>query len=199
MLRKLKNTMMGGIFAAMLAGCGNTQPVADVPLLSFEQYRPIMLNVAAIEIVDRFRPINPTGGAKHVELMMKQPPHTAVQELIKKQLVPAGASGLLRVIIDDASVLGEKLPVTEGMAGLLQNEPAERYRANVALRFERANEDAPDIVTGTANVAADRTTTLMKDASPADRDRAFYRLNEQLMQDISHGLQTVVKNAFGLN
>jgi hypothetical protein len=198
MIRKLKNLLICFALTALLGACGEPSLQAEVPLLSFEQYKPVMLNVAAIEIVDKFRPIDPTGGAKHVELLMKQPPHRAVQELIRKQLVPAGPSGLLRVIIDDASVLGEKLPVTEGMAGLFQNEPAERYHATVALRFERAAEDAPDLVTASANVAADRTTTVMKDASPADRDMAFYRLNEQLMADVSQGLQTVVRSSFGL-
>ena len=130
---------------------------------------------------------------------MKQPPESAVQELLKKQLVAAGPSGLLRIIIDDASVTGEKLKVTEGMTGMFTNEPAERYHARIALRFESASDDAPDITRAHAEVSADRTKTVMKDASPAERDTAFYRLDEELMDDVSHGLQTVVKSTFGLN
>lgn len=196
MIHHWKKLFFTAICASFLSACLDAPPQAEVPLLDFSKYKPIMLNVAKIEIVNEFRA---GGEGKHVELLMKQPPETAVQELLKQQLVAAGPSGLLRVIIDDASVVGEKLPVTEGMKGMFTNEPAERYRARIALRFERADESAPDITKAHAEVSADRTKTVMKDASPAERDRVFYKLDEELMDDVSHGLQTVVRSTFGLH
>ncbi len=41
--------------------------------------------------------------------------------------------------------------------------------------------------------------TVMKDASPADRDMAFFQLDEELMADVSNELQTQIKSYFGLN
>jgi hypothetical protein len=196
MMRHWKKAVFTATCAAFLSACMDAPPQKEAPLMSFDQYKPIMLNVAKIEIIDKFKA---EGDGKHVELLMKQPPESAVQELLKKQLVAAGPSGLLRVIIDDASVVGEKLPVTEGMKGMFTNEPAERYRARIALRFESASDEAPDITKAHAEVSADRTKTVMKDASPAERDMAFYKLDEELMDDVSHGLQTVVRSTFGLN
>lgn len=196
MMQHWKKLVFTTACAALLSACMDAPPQKEAPRMTFDQYKPIMLNVAKIEIIDKF---HTDGDGKHVELLMKQPPETAVQELLKKQLVAAGPSGLLRIIIDDASVTGEKLQVTEGMTGMFTNEPSERYRARIALRFESASDDAPDITKAHAEVSADRTKTVMKDASPAERDTAFYRLDEELMDDVSHGLQTVVKGTFGLN
>ena len=198
MMHKWNSFLLCAGIAALLAGCTDAPPVVQVPLLSFDQYKPILLNVARIDVIDKFRVADAPSSLKHVELLMKQPPEQALQELVKKQLVAAGPSRVMRVIIEDASVTGEKLPVTEGFAGLFQNEPSERYHATIALRFEIAENDAPDIVIGNARVTADRTQTVMKDASPAQRDMAFFHLDEQLMADVSHGLQTVVRSSFGL-
>lgn len=194
-MKKLRSFALCAVFSLMMSGCTDAPPPRDVPRLTFDQVKPIMVDVAKIEIIDRFH----AGNGQHVELMMKQPPEVAVQDLLKKQLVAGGPHGVMRVYIDDASVVGEKLEVTKGMMGMFTNEPAERYHATVELRFEVAGEDAPDIVTRHANVHADRTKTVMKDASPADRDMAFFQLDDELMQDVSNELQTQVRSTFGLN
>lgn len=195
-MKKLTSLALCGAFSLLLSACTDAPPTTQVPRLSFDQYKPIMLNVAKIEIVDKF---HAGSDAKHVELMMKQPPEVAVQDLLKKVLVAGGPSGVMRVIIDDASVVGEKLQVTNGMMGIFTDEPAERYHATVELRFELVESDAPDIVKQHANVHADRTKTVMKDSSPADRDMAFFSLDDELMGDVSHELQTQIRTTFGLN
>lgn len=194
-MNKLKSFALCAAFAALLTACTDSPPETQVPRLTFDQYKPIMLNVAKLEIVDKFH----ADGPNHVELLMKQPPEEAVQELLKKQLVAGGPSKVMRVIIDDASVTGEKLKVTNGMVGMFTSEPGERYHATVDLRFEVAEADAPDIVTHRANVHAERSVEVMKDASPAERDMAFFHLDEQLMADVSNELQTQIRTIFGLN
>ena len=194
-MKKLMPLAVCAAFSLLLSACTDAPPETQVPRLTFDQVKPIMVNVAKIEIVDRFH----AGTGQHVELMMKQPPEVAVQDLLKKQLVAAGPHGVMRVYIDDASVVGEKLPVTNGMVGMFTHEPGERYHATIDLRFEVGSDDAPDIVTRHANVHADRTKTVMKDASPAERDMAFFQLDDELMTDVSNELLTQVRSTFGLN
>jgi hypothetical protein len=185
--------------ALLLASCQDAPPTTQVPLLGFDQYKPILINAAKIDIVDRYSVPAATGNLQHVELMFKQPPEQAVQLLLKHQLVAGGPSRTLKVYIDDASVTGEKLETTQGLAGMFDNEPAERYHGTIALHFEMVNNDAPDIVVARAAVSADRVKTVMKDASPAQRDQVFYALDDEMLQEINHGLETTVKPAFGLN
>lgn len=195
-MKNLKAIALCAAAAMLLASCTDSPPQSQVPHLSFDQIKPIPLNVSKIDIIDRYHAGN---GPNHVELLMKQPPEQAVQELLKKELVAAGPSKVMRVYIDDAAVTGEKLQVTNGMVGMFTKEPGERYHAVIDLKFEVADLDAPDIVTHHANVHADRTKEVMKDASLAERDMAFFHLDEALMNDVDNELQTQIKSIFGLN
>ncbi len=195
-MRNLKSLALCVAAAMLLAACTDAPPQSQVPRLTFDQIKPIPLNVSKIEIIDRFRGGN---APNHVELLMKQPPEQAVQELLKKELVAAGPSKIMRIYIDDASVTGEKLSVTKGVTGMFTSEPGERYHAVIDIKFEVAELDAPDIVTHHANVHADRTKEVMKDATLAERDMAFFHLDEALMEDVDNELQTQIKTIFGLN
>lgn len=104
---------------------------------------------------------------------------------------------MLRVVIEDASVIEKSLKTTPGVEGFFKKEPAVTYDARMVLRFEMVDEAAPDVILGHARVEASRSRTLLEGLSPADRDRAFFALTEDLMTDVSRGMQTTVRNTFG--
>lgn len=182
------------IFALALGACASAPPTTALPQLTFEQMQPISLNVARVEIIDAYRvPVS----QDHVEHLLPVSPAETARKLVEKTLVPAGAGNVLRVIIDDASARVQKLPVRDDFWGNFTREPSEKYHAHVALRFELADERAPDIVLGHASVIADRTKTVLEHVSPADRDRAYFALAEDLAGDIYNGLSTTVRDTFG--
>lgn len=178
-----------------LAACTSAPPMTLVqPDLTFAQLQQIPLAVAKIEVFDNYTA--PAGGG-HIEQEFSTPPIVAARHLVKGKLVAAGDRQILRVFIDDASVRSQKLAVGSGFADLFTHEPAERLVARMAMRFELVNEDAPDIVVGHANVSSDRTSTILENASLAERDTVYTVLTESLMRDLYEGFSTTVRGNFG--
>ncbi|MCE9508195.1 MAG: hypothetical protein K8R48_07805 [Alphaproteobacteria bacterium] len=178
----------------LLSGCAGSPSATSQPEMTFADLQPFELKVAKIEVRDDYKP---PMKAPNVEHSFPVPPYISAENLLKKQLVAAGGGNVLRVIIKEASVVREELPVTGGFWGAFKHEPAERLKAQLIVGFELAGQQAPDIVTGTAEVTAKRSKTLMEDASAADRDSAYFALTEELMHDLNKGLVEVVAKSFG--
>lgn len=184
------------VLAAFLAACSTVSPPEGVvPDLTFEQMPAVPLHVGKIEIIEAY---HTSDTPPHVEHLFKTPPLVAARRLAERQLQAAGGDDtILRVIIEDASIVAANLPVTEGVRGLFVQEVAQRYDARVAIRFELVRPDAPDIVIGHAEVTATRSKPILEGISPAERDRAFFELSESLANDVSAGFQTTVRDTFG--
>lgn len=160
-------------------------PTTTVPDLTFENVKPISLDVSSIDITQSYQP---SMAPPYVEHLFKTNPTEAVRALINKRVIAAGGDSLLKVVIEDASVMNEKFQIKQGFWHMFSNEPAERFKARVALRFELSRASAPDIVVAYSDIAADRSKSLFADSSPADRETAFFLMIEELMLDISRSL-----------
>lgn len=179
----------------LLSACADAPPEATVmPDLTFEQVQKVSLAVAKIEVYDDYEA---PAGKPHAEHMLKAQLDDTAKKLIEKQLVADGMEGVLRVIIEDASVIEEKLPVAKGVIGAFNFEPEFRYTSRVVLRFEKVSEQAPDIIIASARVTANRASTTIEDISLAERDRMFLSMTENIMKDLSEGMQTIVATTFG--
>jgi hypothetical protein len=178
----------------LLTACVDTPPGPALPDLDFARVAPVALDVEKIEVTDAYaQPMKPP----NVEHLFRVPPDVAVKRLLEKALVASGASHTLRVTIDNAAVLDQELPVTEGVMGTFRREPSDIYKATVSLRFELVDPAAPDIVIGHAEIVARRNVTLLRGDSPAERDRAAFNLTKALMDDVAEGLKTTVRETFG--
>lgn len=178
-----------------LAACTSAPPMTLAqPDLTFEQLSPVSLAVAKIEVYDQYK--SPMTG-RNVEHEFSTPPAAAARRLIESKLAASGTRQILRVYIDDASVVRDNLPVAKDFWSEFSREPSEKLLARVALRFELVNEEAPDIVVGRASVVSDRTRSLLENTSLADRDRAYLNLTEELMSDLYSGFRSVVRDTFG--
>ncbi len=177
-----------------LAACVEGPPASAPPEMTFANLQPLQINAAKIEVVDNYKPPLQDPNIEHT---FQTPPYVAAVKLLKKQLVAAGNENVLRAVIEDASVIRQELPITKGLAGAFMQEPAERLKAKLLVRFELVSANAPDIVIGHAEVIARREKTLNEGISPADRDRAYFGLTEDLMDDVNDGLRSIVKNTFG--
>jgi hypothetical protein len=186
--------LLGLLAIAGLSGCEEGPPVSTPPEMTFDNLQPLQINAEKIEVVDNYKPPLQDPNVEHT---FRTPPYTAAEKLLKKQLVPAGNENTLRAIVEDASVVREELPITRGIAGAFMQEPAEKLKAKVLVRFELVDPKAPDIVIGHAEVIARREKSLMEGISVADRDRAYFALTEDLMDDVNDGLRSIVKNTFG--
>ncbi len=178
----------------LLSACAEMAPSIRSPHMSFENLQKVEVDVARIEVRNDYQPPmqNP-----NVEHLFSTPPYIAAESLAKRQIIAVGNDNVLRVIIADASVVREDLPVEEGFWGMMAHEPAEKLQARLLLRFELVNEMAPDIILGSAEVVSNRTKTLMEGTSLAARERATFSLTEDLMKDLNDAMLTVVRDTFG--
>ncbi|MDF3025522.1 MAG: Acyl-CoA synthetase (AMP-forming)/AMP-acid ligase, partial [Alphaproteobacteria bacterium] len=181
---------------SLLAGCQNAPPDTQTPQLVFDTLPQISMNVARIEIVDGYQP---PMKAPNVDHLFKQPPREVARRVLEKQLVANGSNHTLRVIIEDASVIKKDLPVSQGFTGFFSNEESEEYISRVSLKFQLIADDTADRVVADAFVLSERTQTLLEDSSPAERDMAFFTLDENIMQDLRKGIEGSVKRTFGWN
>lgn len=178
----------------LLAGCFSSAVRDEWPPLSYESAVPVTVVAARVEVVDAYRP---PLGAPNVEHLFKVTPAQAAQELARAQVVPGGQSHLLRVIVEDASVRRESVPKESRVLSLLSSESDEKFDARVALRFELADDLAPDIVLGRASVIATRERTLKGSATLAERERAYHGIVQALVDDLAQGIETTVGGTFG--
>ena len=184
------------VAVSLLAGCQNAPPDTQTPQLVFDTLPQISMNVARIEIVDGYQP---PMKAPNVDHLFKQPPRDVARRVLEKQLVANGSNHTLRVIIEDASVIKKDLPVSQGFTGFFSNEESEEYISRVSLKFQLIADDTADRVVADAFVLSERTQTLLEDSSPAERDMAFFTLDENIMQDLRKGIEGSVKRTFGWN
>jgi hypothetical protein len=184
------------VAVSLLASCQNAPPDSQTPQLVFDTLPQISMNVARIEIVDGYQP---PMKAPNVDHLFKQPPRDVARRVLEKQLVANGSNHTLRVIIEDASVIKKDLPVSQGFTGFFSNEESEEYNSRVSLKFQLIADDTADRVVADAFVLSERTQTLLEDSSPAERDMAFFTLDENIMQDLRKGIEGSVKRTFGWN
>lgn len=193
--KKLKYYALCAVSALALTACVNGVPGEVKPVdLTFPQFAPVQVNVAKVEVYDNF---NPSAAAGHIEHEFPTAPDQAAKALLESKLQAGGSGQILRAYIDDASVISEKQPLSDGLASTFTRETSEIYRAHMAVRFELADTAAPDIVIGRANVTSDRTTSILENTSLADRDRAAVNLTNTLMGDVYAGLKGTVNDTFG--
>lgn len=182
------------LFALLLTACVEGPPAGTPMDLTFDNMKPLEINAARIEVVDKYVPPMRDPNIEH---KFRPTPYAAARKLIEKQLQPVGMENTLRAVIEDASVVREELPTQTGVMDYFHQEPSEKLKAKILVRFELVNPAAPDIVLGHAEVIARRDKTLMESISPAERDRATYGLTSDLMDDLNDGLRSIVLNTFG--
>src|SRR5690606_35715848 len=95
----------------LLPACATPLPAGVVPDLTFENVQPVVLGVSAVEGVGAYDPpLDPP----HIGHRFRNPPYKAASTLLERQLVAGGGRNVLRAVIEDASIVSEDLPVTQG-------------------------------------------------------------------------------------
>jgi len=164
------------------------------PDITFQNYKPIVIDVKKIEVINNY---NSPMKEPNVEYLFHNKIDLSAKQLIKRRLVAHGGDNILKVIIDDASVIREYLPIDISFLGKFKREPYERLKAKIILHFKLVNSLFPDAIIAKYEVIATRNKTLLEGISLSDRDKAYFQLTEDLMVDLNKGLQKVIRKAFG--
>jgi hypothetical protein len=174
-----------------LSGCEAPGRV-QLPDLTFQHERPILLAVGTIEFVDRYVP---PYAAPNVEHLFPIAPAKAVRNWVKARLSATGASGRARVVLREASVVTKSLPTRGGIAGLFYTEPEQRYDAVVEATIEILDERGEK--RAFVSTRAERSRSLSEGTTLNERERAWFEITEALMRDFDAEMERAIRRHLG--
>ena len=162
----------------LLSACPSA-PSRVFPEITFADSPRIGLDVARIEIVQRYQP---TLSDPYVDHLFPREPASVIRRWAEDRLVARGTSGTATLVIVNAAVTEEALARDPGFRGLVTIEQSERYEAEFAVRLEI---DQPATrSTGQTNALARRSITTPENLSLADREQVWFELTENTIRDL---------------
>lgn len=177
---------------ALLAGAACEMKMADESYapIEFTEMAPLPVNVARIEVIERFKP---PLSAPHIEHLVPVPPSHALRNWARDRMVARGRGGVARFIIVDASVIQEPLKTTEGLKGLITTDQAARYSVTLKARVEMENATGQ----GFAEAAATRSRTVPEDTSLAEREKILHAMIGATSKDLDKELERNIRAHLG--
>ncbi len=175
-----------------LGACEVPPPQQALPQLTFAHLQPYRFDVGTVEIVDQYQAPMRDPNVEHV---MPLPPAAAVKRWAQDRLQPMGTTGAVRVIIRDASVVEVPLKTDTGLAGLFKQQQAERYDANLELALQVLDERK--LAQAEITARSQRSRTMPEGVTLNERDRIWFGMVEDMMQDLNAQLDRLIPQYFG--
>ncbi|MBT3370613.1 MAG: hypothetical protein HOA08_12135 [Rhodospirillaceae bacterium] len=169
----------------LLAACESPLPEVSYPELRFNHLPLIELNVARIDIVEKYHsPLQ----RPHVEHEIPLAPAKAMRNWANDRLRAVGSSGRATFIIVEASVKAAPLAKKKGLKAAFTLDQAARYDARLEARLEV--ETAAGLGKGFATATAARHRTMPEAVSINARDDALYNFVEGAAMDFNRVMTT---------
>lgn len=172
----------------LLAGCATEVQKSGFPQISFAHLQPISLNVARIEMENRY--FSPAT-RPNVEHEFPVSPAALASNWGRDRLRAVGASGVARVIVRRASVVEVPLKRTTGVTGAFTRDQSERYEAVIDMMVEL--RDATGNVRVTVESTAKRSRSVSENISLNDREKIWFEMTESMMADLNTALENQVR------
>ena len=181
----------------VLNACTAT-PVKDIaalplPQLTFEQLKPIPVNVAKINITSQTM-----RGAKAWDIAntMTTPPDTAMRRYLDNRFKVNGRHGVLDIHLAKATVVQESAPNENRLLSYIPLANNEDYTLEIVLDLKSSYlSGQPDSATQTRFI---RRVRMPLNVTLAYRDAKLQRTLEELIRDIDEGLSLTLSNQFNL-
>ncbi len=184
MIRKFLVLLL--LLAGGLSAC-NTPPTREpFAKLTFGHLPPYRLAVARVDVVDGYRP---PLAPPNVEQMFPASPAGTAAQWGHDRLQAAGgtARAVYTVLRGDAIETHLAGDEGSGLFGDFTIPQSERYDLNIAVRLQII--DPSGRVTATVNANATRSRTVAADATLNDRERVWFDMTEQAMNDLNASLE----------
>ena len=169
-----------------LAACDTPPTREPFPKLTYGHLPPYRLAVAHVEVVDEYRsPLAPP----NVEQNFPVSPAATAEQWGHDRLQAAGGNRravytVLRADAVETHLAGDQ---GSGLFGDFTIPQSERYDLNIAVRLQII--DATGRVNATVNATATRSRTVAADATLNDRERVWFDMTEQAMNDLNVSLE----------
>lgn len=182
------------LFAALLlaAGCETEVPRPGFPELAYSHLPPIRLDVARIEVVQRYRP---PARKPNVEHLFPVVPAMAAERWARDRLKAAGSAGVARVTVVYAGVVEVPLKRTGGLAGMFTTEQSERYDGAIEVSIDVL--DGAGRTMASVSSRAERRRTVPEDITLLGREKVWFELTEAMMNDLNISLERQIREHLG--
>ena len=185
MARRPAPWLLAAALAALLSGCGGSEPPPEkYPAFSWTHLPPIKLDVDKIVVAGAY---TPSVVSPHVETLAPRSLLASAEDWARQRLEADGDEGTARFIVTDASIVEERLPPQESLASGASGERDRRYVGHIAVRLE-IRDDTGTVVAETA-AEGTRTRTLPQDVKDSDVDEAWYLIVQGTMLDLNAELE----------
>jgi hypothetical protein len=172
----------------LLTGCATEVQKPGFSQISFAHLQPISLNVARIEVENRY--VSPAT-RPNVEHEFPASPAAVASNWGRDRLRAVGQSGVARVVVRRASVVEVPLKRTTGVTGAFTRDQSERYDAIIDMMVEL--RDADGNVRVTAESTAKRSRSVSENVSLIEREKIWFEMTETMMSDLNTALENQVR------
>lgn len=172
----------------LLTGCATEVQKPGFSQISFAHLQPISLNVARIEVENRYVS---TATRPNVEHEFPVSPAAVASNWGRDRLRAVGQSGVARVVVRRASVVEVPLKRTTGVTGAFTRDQSERYDAIIDMMVELRDTDGN--VRVTAESTAKRSRSVSENVSLIEREKIWFEMTETMMSDLNTALENQVR------
>ncbi len=175
--------------ALAITGCASKTASRPTPHFEFDQQAPIMLDATEILFQNHYVPAQDINS---VELDFPKTLSQSIGHWVNSRLVAKGdMGGTVTVTINEASVTKNDLPTTKGVEGWFTIDQSEKYTAKIAVTIEAVGIPAGN---QSGQINAQRSVTVAENASLAQRENAWVKLTQAIMQDFDASAQRFFYN-----
>jgi len=160
--------LLAPVVLTLQSACRTTSAPAPTSPADFSTFSPIVLNVAAIDVVDSRR-----GVAGAVDGTLADPPLEVIRRWSRQRLVAGGKRGRARVVVTEASLVEVSLKTTDGVRGLFSDDQAWRWNGRVAVEITAENvgtEVGESAIRASTKASANATATAPERSTIVERE-----------------------------
>lgn len=184
--KSILTSLLAAVF--ILSGCAAQVEKPGFSQISFAHLPPINLNVARVEVENRY--VSPAT-RPNVEHEFPVSPAAAASNWGRDRLKAVGQSGVVRVIVRRASVVEVPLKRTTGVKGAFTKDQSERYDAVIDMMVEI--RDANGDLRVTAESTAKRSRSVSENISLNGREKVWFEMTEAMMGDLNASLEVQIR------
>ncbi|MGM0422078.1 MAG: hypothetical protein ACQEQL_03160 [Pseudomonadota bacterium] len=186
--------LIAGLQAGLTA-CVSSPPAGEVAVDTYEHLQALALDVADVEIRDRY---SPPMTAPFVEHRMINPPYNAAYNMMNHAFKPTGANNVIELHIIEASVRKTEAEDSAGGFQLWQTQRDSKYNGQLVVEAVLKRSVPPYNTIGQATVTAKRSLTAPENLSLLEREQAINRMMENMVDDLRQGLLSVFDKKFSI-
>jgi hypothetical protein len=178
------------LLAAAVTACAFDDPSNRFADITYQHLPDIRLDVGEVQIEQAY--VAPSE-APNVGYRFPVAPKDAAAQWGRDRLVAQGDRLTFRYIVREASAIETALKTKSGVTGLITTDQSERYDTHIVIEMQILDGRQ---LQGSATAEARRSITVPEDITLKDREKVWYKLTEDTMNDLNDQLEQTIKTAF---